>query len=218
MRMMARAAALGAVLAAALSAGPARAEGEPAGTFDYYVLSLSWSANWCALSGDARGEDQCLPGRRLGFTLHGLWPQFEAGWPEWCRTPARDPSRAQTAAMADVMGGPGLAWHEWKKHGRCTGLSAADYFALARRAYALIRVPPVFAKVDRALALPARVVEDAFLETNPRLSRDMVTVTCKAGMIEEVRICLTRDLDPRACAPDTRADCTLKDAVLGRVR
>ncbi len=41
-----------------LSALPASAEGERAGVFDYYVLSLSWSPTFCALDGDARGEDQ----------------------------------------------------------------------------------------------------------------------------------------------------------------
>ncbi len=198
--------------------GIARADGEPAGRFDYYVLSLSWSANWCALDGDARGEDQCLPGRGEGFILHGLWPQDEAGYPDYCRTTARDPSRAETAGMADVMGGAGLAWYEWKKHGRCSGLAATDYFALARKALGRVTIPPLFGKMTRSLEVPARVVEAAFLEANPNLSPGMVTVTCKAGMIQEVRICLAKDLSPRACAPDVSRDCTLQDAVLGAIR
>ena len=195
-----------------------RAEGEPAGRFDYYVLSLTWSANWCALEGDARGEDQCLPGRRLGFTLHGLWPQWEAGWPDYCRTTAADPSRSETAAMADVMGSGGLAWYQWKKHGRCSGLSAKDYFALSREALASVTMPPVFGRIATPLELPASVVEDAFLEANPALRPDMLTVTCKAGMIQEIRICLAKDMTPRACAPDTRRDCSLPDAILGAIR
>ena len=28
---------------------PAAAKGEIAGEFDYYVLALSWSPNWCVL-------------------------------------------------------------------------------------------------------------------------------------------------------------------------
>ncbi|MDT8857216.1 ribonuclease T2 [Paracoccaceae bacterium Fryx2] len=201
-----------------LMAGPVRAEGEAAGDFDYYVLALSWSATWCALEGDARGDAQCARGRGLTFTLHGLWPQHEAGWPSYCRTGVRDPSRAETAAMADVMGGAGLAWHQWKKHGRCSGLTAQGYFAVMRRALAGVRIPAVFAGVDRDLRLPAAVVEEAFVEANPGLSGDMVTVTCTRGRVQEVRICLDRDLAPRRCGADVRRDCALADALLGAVR
>ncbi|MBH1974408.1 MAG: ribonuclease T, partial [Rhodobacteraceae bacterium] len=59
-------------------AGPAAADGERAGDFDYYVMALSWSANWCAVEGDARDDPQCDAGRGLTWTLHGLWPQDEA--------------------------------------------------------------------------------------------------------------------------------------------
>lgn len=202
----------------AFSGGAAHAEGGTAGKFDYYVMALSWSSNWCALEGDARGEDQCLPGKRLTFTLHGLWPQYENGWPTYCRTTVRDPSRGQSAEMADIMGGAGLAWYQWKKHGRCAGLSADAYFATARKAYTSIEIPEVFAKLTKTLEVPASVVEEAFLESNPEFARDMVTVTCKAGMIQEVRICLTKDLEPRRCGSDTIRDCQMKDAVLGAVR
>lgn len=207
----------GLVLALAM-AGPAAAEGEAAGEFDYYVMALSWSANWCALEGDARSDPQCDAGRGLTFTLHGLWPQYEAGYPSYCRTTARDPSRAQSAAMADIMGGGGLAWYQWKKHGRCAGLAAQDYYALMRSAYGKVVIPPLFARIDTELALPARVVEEAFLEANPALSRDQITVTCTRGRIQEVRLCLTRDLAPRRCGPDVIRDCTLKDAGLAPVR
>lgn len=206
------------LLVAGLGSGPARAEGERAGDFDYYVLSLGWSATWCALTGDARGDPQCDDGRGLTFTLHGLWPQHEQGWPSYCRTSAADPTRAQTAAMADVMGGPGLAWHEWKKHGRCSGLSAADYFALSRKARAGVTIPPVLAALRRDVRLPASVVEEAFLEANPDLSAETLTVTCEDGMIDEVRVCLTRDLAPRACAADVARDCRLTDAAMEGVR
>ena len=50
-------------VAMALMGTTARAEGEAAGDFDYYVMSLSWSAAWCALEGDARDDPQCDDGR-----------------------------------------------------------------------------------------------------------------------------------------------------------
>ncbi|EEW26949.1 ribonuclease T2 family protein [Rhodobacter ferrooxidans] len=196
----------------------ALAEGEQAGDFDYYVMSLSWSANWCALEGDARGDDQCSPRHDFTFTLHGLWPQYDAGYPSYCRTGQRDPSRGESAAMADIMGGSGLAWYQWKKHGRCAGLSARDYYATMRRAYAAIVIPPVFGKISKTLKVPADVIEGAFLESNPGLTRDMITVTCDQGMIQEARICLTKDLQPRACGDDVIRDCRMQDAILGAVR
>jgi ribonuclease T2 len=207
--------ALGAALPAAM---PAHAEGERAGQFDYYVMSLSWSPTWCALTGDARQSPQCNARRPFGFTLHGLWPQDTRGYPSYCRTAQRDPSRAQTAAMADITGTPGLAWHEWKKHGRCTGLSAASYFATARRAYDSIRIPQVFQRLHMDVKLPAKVVEQAFLEANPGLSPDMVTITCERGRIDEVRICLTKGLRPRPCGIDVARDCRLGDALMDGMR
>ncbi len=195
---------------------PFSARADTAGDFDYYVMALGWSPTWCTLTGDARDDPQCE--RNLTWTLHGLWPQYETGYPADCRTTARDPSPAQTLNMADIMGGAGLAFYEWKKHGRCSGLSATDYLALARRAYSGVKIPPLFAKVTTDLTLPARVIEDAFLDANPNLSRNQITITCKSNMIQEARICLTKDLMPRRCGDDVIRDCTLKDAELGALR
>lgn len=201
-----------------LAATPALAEGERAGDFDYYVLSLSWSANWCARESDARGDPQCDARHDFSFTLHGLWPQYESGWPSWCRTTARDPTRSETAAMADIMGGAGLAWYEWQKHGRCTGLSAQQFYAASRQAYESISIPEVFRRLSRNVRLPALVVEEAFLEANPGLDRNMITITCDQGMIQEARICLSKALAPRPCSADAARDCQLPNALMGAVR
>ena len=116
-----------------LVAFPAGAQDEP-GEFDHHVLALSWSPSWCRAEGDARGARQCEPHRDHGWILHGLWPQHVRGWPEYCRTPARDPSRAETAELADLFGSAGAAWHQWRKHGRCSDLAPRAYFELAREA------------------------------------------------------------------------------------
>ncbi|SHF52230.1 ribonuclease T2 [Litoreibacter ascidiaceicola] len=197
---------------------PLWAEEERAGKFDYYVLSLSWSPTWCALEGDARGADQCDDRHDFGWTLHGLWPQNERGWPSYCRTVERDPSRGQTKAMADIMGSGGLAWHQWKKHGRCSGLSSDAYFEISRRAYASLTRPAVFRNLEKPVKLPAKVVEEAFLESNPRLSPDMITITCKNRRIQEVRLCLNKDLEPRICGEDVVGDCSIKDALFDPIR
>ncbi|MBE9638232.1 ribonuclease T2 family protein [Salipiger mangrovisoli] len=200
----------------AACAPAARADGERPGEFDYYVLSLSWSPTWCALGGEAKKSPQC--DRDLGWVLHGLWPQYHRGYPSYCASPARPPSRAETAAMADIMGTQGLAWYQWKKHGVCAGLSAQDYFALARRAFAAVNRPEVLRRLDAPVTLPAQVVEDAFLEANPGWQPDMLTITCQSGRIQEARLCLSKDLEPVPCGQDVVKDCRLKNALLDPIR
>ena len=206
------------LLLSALCASPLAAEGERTGEFDYYVLALSWSPNWCALEGDARGSDQCHKRHDHGWTLHGLWPQYERGWPSYCRTATRPPSKGDTNAMSDIMGSGGLAWHQWKKHGTCAGLSSDDYFALARLAYARVNRPAVFRKLTDPVKLPAKVVEEAFLKANPDWRANMLTITCKRGHIQEARLCLTRDLEPRTCGSDVIRDCAMTNALFTPVR
>jgi ribonuclease T2 len=189
-----------------------------AGEFDYYVMALSWSPNWCALEGDGRNSPQCDPGTGFGWVLHGLWPQYEEGWPERCRTRFSEPTRGQTEGMEDIMGTSGLAWHQWNKHGVCVGVSPGDYYGLSREAFGRVEKPPVFMGLERTVALPARVVEEAFLRDNPDIGADGLTVTCRGGMIQEVRICLTRELEFRDCGADVVRDCTLEDALFEPVR
>lgn len=202
----------GLALAGMMTAGLAFSEGERAGDFDYYVLALSWSPTWCALEGDDRESPQC--DKPLGWVLHGLWPQFERGYPSYCNTTARDPSRRQTAAMEDIMGTDGAAWHQWKKHGRCSGLPAQEYLDVSREAYDSITRPPAFKTLSKDILLPAEVVELAFMSTNKGLGSDEITVTCRDRRIQEVRICLSKDLEPRTCGEDVIKDCTLTKARL----
>lgn len=204
------------VLAVLLLARPAAA-GEP-GDFAYYVLALSWNAAWCAAKGDARGALQCEPRSGIGFILHGLWPQHEGGWPEFCATPHRDPSRAETAAMAGLMGSAGLARYQWRKHGSCSGLAATDYFVLARQAWEAVRRPALLRRIAEPLRLAPEAVEAAFLAANPALFPEAISVTCRDGMIREVRICLSRDLAPRSCTGPAVRECPASEALFPPMR
>ncbi|MEL6100580.1 MAG: ribonuclease T2 [Pseudomonadota bacterium] len=194
------------------------AHADRAGDFDYYVLALSWSPNWCAIEGDARKSDQCDDRHDHGWLLHGLWPQYHRGYPEYCNTIARPPSRGMTASMTDIMGSGGLAWHQWKKHGTCTGLQAADYFALSREAYDKITRPTVFRRLDKIVKLPPKVVEEAFLKANSDFESDGITITCRDGHIQEARICLSKSLDPVPCGQDVVRDCRAKSALFTPIR
>jgi len=200
---------LGLVLCLCASVSVAK---DQAGVFDYYVMSLSWSPNWCDRTGTDQSSPQCDPDRDLGWSLHGLWPQYESGWPSDCETSGAWPTRSETADMADIMGTDGLAFYEWRKHGTCSGLDSAMYFKLARKAYDRVVRPKVFRSLTKSYHLPASVIEKAFLLDNPQLEADQITVTCKAQQIQEVRICLTKTLSPRDCGRDVIRDCTLEDA------
>lgn len=201
-------------------AAPLGAQGNRAGEFDHYLLALTWMPSFCALEGDGRDDPRCAPGRRAGWMLHGLWPQHPGGaWPEYCQTPHRPPSRMQTAAQAWLFGTSGAAWHQWNKHGRCTGLPAQDYFALSARAMEQLTLPPVFEAVERGLRIDPAVIEAAFLEANPTLAPDMMLTTCRGRMVYELRLCLSRDLAPRPCDAATFArECALDQAELPALR
>ncbi len=191
-------AAFAAAFATSLACGFSAMAQDRAGDFDYYLLALTWTPSWCAAEG-AWDQRQCQRG--LGFTLHGLWPQNEAGWPEYCDSDVRDPSRRQTGAMADIMGSDSLAWYEWKKHGRCTGLPADAYFATARRLYGALNLPAPNDGRATAAALEA-----AFLAVNPAFTPDSVIVTCGGGRVSELRLCLTREFAPRPCGAEVLGD------------
>ncbi|MFQ6547575.1 ribonuclease T2 family protein [Aestuariibius sp. 2305UL40-4] len=192
--------------------GGVQAEGV-AGEFDYWVMALSWQPSWCA--NDGAGSDQCE--RPAGWTLHGLWPQYERGWPSYCPTAKRPPTRSETGAMADIMGSGGLAWHQWRKHGVCSGLDGADYLDLSREMYGRVVRPELLRQLRQEVQLPAHVIEEAFLADNPQLEPDGITITCKAGRIAEARICFSRDLEPVLCAADVVRDCTANDALFAPI-
>jgi ribonuclease T2 len=172
------------------------------GQFDFYVLSLSWSPGFCATGGDEKGRDQCRVGSGVGFTVHGLWPQYNRGYPSDCNGSARYPSRAALAQTDGVYPDERLARYEWRKHGTCTGLSPTDYFALARQARDAVVIPDAFKGPHDAQSMAPLAVERAFTEANPRLRPGMVAAVCKDATLDEVRICFSKDLKGFQVCPE----------------
>lgn len=89
--------------------------------FDFYVLSLSWSPGFCETSGAEKHRSQCNEGSGLGFVMHGLWPQYESGFPSDCGPAGRSPSRIALEDAKGVYPDLNLARYEWRKHGTCSG-------------------------------------------------------------------------------------------------
>ncbi len=187
------------------------------GEFDYYLLSLSWSPAFCLQS---PGAAQCNGPRRYGFVVHGLWPQYERGWPENCAHTRVSDEVAQ--GILDLMPARSLVYHEWSTHGTCSGLAPPEFFALVRHAYETVAIPPSFSRASGSIEQsPASIIAE-FLRTNPRLPPQSVVATCSgqgAPRLREVHLCFSRDLTPRACSADAlREACRAPSVIVPPIR
>jgi ribonuclease T2 len=223
MRLISRFTASGAVAAGLLAlsavAAPAQdaRQNEP-GEFDFYVLSLSWSPSFCDAAGDrAKRQTECGE-RPYSFVVHGLWPQYEKGFPEFCQQPSPRLDRNIVSSMLDLMPAPRLIFHEWDRHGTCSGLPARAYFETIRKARAVVKIPPEFIDVKSELTVTPNEVEEAFTKANPGLSRGGMAVGCDNRRLREVRICMTRELAFRECAEVERRSCRRDKLVMPPVR
>jgi ribonuclease T2 len=188
------------------------------GTFDYYLLSLSWSPAFCL---SEPGAAECTGPRRFGFIVHGLWPQYEDGWPENCNVHEQVPDSV-VSGISDIMPARGLVYHEWSAHGTCSGLQPTDFFALVRHAYGTITVPATFSGTGQQVEQAPASVAAAFVHANSRLRESSIVVICGgqgAPRLREVRICLARSLEPRACsAAAVRGACRSATLVVPPIR
>ncbi len=192
-----------------------------AGEFDFYVLALSWSPSYCEAEGTSANRDQCASDKRFRFIVHGLWPQYERGFPQFC--PSRQPDRVPDRlvdTLIDITPSAGLIGHQWRKHGSCSGLSQRDYFALTRKAREAIRIPQDFKENENGdyRVTSPQEVETAFIAANPGLSERAIAVTCDRRRLREVRICLSRNLTFRDCPEVDRRACRQSVIVLPPAR
>src|ERR1700719_2596374 len=164
-------------------------QGTP-GEFDFYVLSLSWSPSFCESGGRRGGNEQCDGERPFAFVVHGLWPQYDRGFPENCIQPAPWVQSKLIRSMLDLMPARKLVIHEWQTHGTCSGLDAERFFATVRTAREKINIPPRFVRLNDYTMVSPDEVEDAFIAANPGLAHEMIAVTCNRRYLSEVRICM----------------------------
>ena len=173
------------------------------GNFDFYVLSLSWSPGFCDTNSGASSKRQCDAGSNLGFVVHGLWPQFEHGFPADCGGP--EASRNALALTRGVFPDEGLARYEWRKHGTCTGKAAEDYFADVRRVRQSIRIPDALAAPTEQQSFAPGDILRAFSQVNPQFRAGMGAVGCTRGELQEVRFCIAKDLSGFRPCPEVAA-------------
>src|ERR1700746_4014597 len=190
-----------AALAATTSAPAQDRRQNTPGQFDFYVLSLSWSPSFCEAAAErgnnGRSQQIQCGGRAYCFVVHGLWPQYEHGFPDYCERPAPRLDRNIMTSMLDLMPAPGLIFNEWDKHGTCSGLGARAYFETIRKARAVVKIPEEFLQLSEPKTIAPDDLEIAFMKVNPGLSSSAISVTCNRQRLSEVRICLSRDLQFR---------------------
>ncbi len=127
--------------------------------------------------------------------------------PEHCPT-TDEPDRKTVAGALAFMPSRTLVDHEWRTHGACTGLDPAGYFALADRAFATLHVPPEMQAPKDAVKTTTDALLDAFRRTNSGLVDDALSLHCSRGELVEVRVCLDKDLAPRACGKRMQSRCS----------
>lgn len=193
----------------ALPAAAQRNGKHVAGRFDYYQLVLSWSPTHCETNSRGRNDTQCGPrrSRPYAFVLHGLWPQYERGYPESCRTRSRPfvPNHV-IDSMMDIMPSRGLIIHEYKKHGTCSGYTPADYYKASRLLYNRITIPKRYRQPEAAQFVRPGELANDFLDANPKLKPGMLHVVCRRGrgnQLREVRICFDKKGRFRECGADS---------------
>jgi ribonuclease T2 len=191
------------------------------GEFDFYVLALSWSPSFCeaaAERGNSGRSQQIQCGRPYSFVVHGLWPQYERGFPEYCQRPSPRLDRNIVSSMLDVMPAPGLIFNQWDKHGTCSGLGARAYFEGIRKARAAIKIPEQFLDLSEPKTIAPGEIEEAFVKANPGLSSSAISVVCTSRRLSEVRICMSKEMQFRACDEIDRRACRRDEVVMPPVR
>jgi ribonuclease T2 len=213
------AAAQGIAQDATISARQVVKQGEP-GKFDFYLLVLSWSPSFCEASHErnSRHSDPQCGARPYAFVVHGLWPQYERGFPSNCRVPAPRLPRRIADSMLDLMPSPRLVFHEWDYHGTCAGLTGAQYFDTVRKARAAVTIPAEYQSIGKPLRVRPADVAAAFIRVNAGLKSDALQVSCDGKRLTDIRICMNKDLSFRDCADIARHSCRAGSVTMPPVR
>ena len=171
--------------------GGAQADDTP-GAFDFYLLTLSWSPEFC-VTHPAAAECAAHP----AFVLHGLWPQnFDGSYPEDC---SNTPGPTQPGEFSDILPDTHLLEHEWQTHGTCSGLAADAYFSAARQAVRSVNIPAELTAVQSPIQLTPQQILGDFSQANPGFAPQSFALSCGNNRLTAVEVCLSKGLKAVAC-------------------
>jgi ribonuclease T2 len=104
--------------------------------------------------------------------------------------------------MLNYMPTASLISHEWTTHGTCSGLNVEEFFYLMRKARDSIDIPEDIAAPAHLLRLSPKDLVEKFAAENKTLPTTSIRATCNQKQeLQEVRICLNRDLSAVPCGP-----------------
>jgi ribonuclease T2 len=183
---------------------------------------MSWSPTYCGSPAGIDDAQQCGIGRRFAFVVHGLWPQYDNGWPEFCVSKETWVPQDVIDGMIDIMPSKRLIIHEWKKHGTCSGVSMRDYFRATRLLFERVRIPARYLSPNLPVNVsPEQLVTD-FVKSNRNLSASMISVQCgnarDSARLTELRICLDRRGNFSQCGTNENKQCQARTLVLPPVK
>ncbi len=188
------------------------------GKFDYYLLSLSWSPEYCMTMGDDPSDPQCGVGGHFGFVVHGLWPENQSGLNPLACKPAQPLDSQSQKSMLDIMPSTQLIVHEWGAHGTCSGLPSADFFKLTRTAYRKVQVPVKYQSPKAPLIVPVKEFRQGLIDANPGLKAENFAIYCDERYLREVRVCMDKGLNFRTCGERVKDACGLAKMILRPVK
>ncbi len=198
----------------------AQRQGTP-GKFDFYVLALSWSPDYCASKGDSDPQ-QCGAGKKLSFVLHGLWPQYQKGYPANCSTEEMPSSLKQQ--FPGLFPSAKLYDHEWRKHGTCTGQTPVQYLTLSKQFKDSVVIPTAYQRPQKPFRTTINGLKQDFSKANSRINADSVAPSCSGSgrFLQEVLICYSKDGNPIPCSPEilkrSQKSCGQADFLVRNVR
>ena len=183
------------------------------GNFAYYMLVLSYAPDFCAQPQGNKDPRECGSGRKIGFVVHGLWPQGEnSRGPENCG--GSPVGQAVIQPTLNYIPTESLIQHEWKAHGTCSGLSSADYFAALRKARDAVKIPDDLNQPSQKLQLSPADIESKLAAANPTYPKAAFRTSCyHDAELQEIRICLNKDFTPRACG-SSAGECSASKTTL----
>ena len=149
--------------------------------FDFYLLNLSWSPEYCYSHPNAT---ECAA--HATFVLHGLWPERADGsYPAHC---SDAPGPVDPSRYRDVYPDPRLLRHEWYTHGTCSGLSPNAYFTAARTAFHAITIPATLNGLTTQISLPPERILQLVAASNPSIPRKSLALSCGRNFLTAVEI------------------------------
>lgn len=189
--------------------------------FDYFVLALSWSPDYCATNGNSDPQ-QCSIGKKLGFVLHGLWPQYEKGYPSDCST-EKMPGSVKVQ-FTGLYPNDSLFDHEWEKHGTCTGLSPVEYLQAGKTLKGSVNIPGEFRSPEKPFRTSMDQLKALFAQANPGFNEASIEVSCSSSgrYLKEIYVCFSREGAATPCSAEMHKtalkSCQAKDFLVRNTR